>query len=53
MRSKKKGKRQSWEDRKEALLERARLKLRADFVNEVNKLRHRIELQIDMLLRAV
>ena len=53
MRSKKKGKRQSWEDRKEALLERERLKLRADFVNEVNKLRRRMEFQIDVLVSAV
>ena len=53
MRSKKKGKRQSWEDRKEALLERERLKLRADFINEVNKLRGKIDFQIDRLVRAV
>ena len=50
MRSKKK--RQSWEDRKEALLERERLKLKADFIDEVNKLRGKIAFQIDMLVRA-
>ena len=52
MRSKKKGKRQSWADRKEALLERERLKLKADFIDEVNKLRGKIAFQIDMLVRA-
>ena len=51
MRSKKK--RQSWEDRKEALLERERLKLRADFINEIDKLRRRMEFQIDILVNAV
>lgn len=54
--SKKKGRRQihffSWDDRKEGLLERERLKLRGDFIDEVNKLRGKIAFQIDMLVRA-